>query len=516
MKRKCIFIPALILIVAVSFCHAADKFDPAARASAIAPYIDEQTFAIVHIDISRLKIDVITDTLINLIPEEKEEILKGKAEVTGIFESFLKAGGKDFYVGIRAIIPTPGGEVVYLIVPIDQNADQQAIEKCKIFDDVKFKRNGNVLIGSGRPEEIARLEKITADPRPELTAAFETAGDTPVQVLLLPPKYAKRVIEETMPQLPQEIGGGPSSIVTNGCRWAALGVDFIPQLNAKLVIQSQDDASAAALSEYCIHLLNIAAKLPPVQQLVPKFSDSIPDLTPKTEGDRLVLVIDQQKKELFNMIGAVQSAMFMEARTGAIQTQSVNHLKQMGLAMHVYHDANKHFPAAASYSKDGKPLLSWRVMLLPLLGQKQLYNQFHLDEPWDSPNNKSLIDKMPAVFKSPKSAIKEPGKTNYVVPVGPGTLFEDRNGIPLKNVKDGAGYTIMAVVVDDDHAVIWTKPDDLQYDPKNPAKGLGKLFQGVFIALFADGSCRKISLPRPDDELRAAFSINGGESAPQF
>ena len=92
--------------------------------------------------------------------------------------------------------------------------------------------------------------------------------------------------------------------------------------------------------------------------------------------------------------------------------------------MRNYHDANKHFPAAAIRSKDGKPLLSWRVALLPMMEHEKLYDQFHLDEPWDSEHNKKLIDKMPAMYRSPKSRLKAPGMTNYVVPVGPGTVFE--------------------------------------------------------------------------------------------
>ncbi len=79
----------------------------------------------------------------------------------------------------------------------------------------------------------------------------------------------------------------------------------------------------------------------------------------------------------------------------------MNNLKYIGLAMHNYLDANSHFPPAASVDKAGKPLLSWRVMILPYIDQDQLYKQFHLDEPWDSEHNKKLIDKMPQIYASP-------------------------------------------------------------------------------------------------------------------
>src|SRR5262245_56693586 len=75
-----------------------------------------------------------------------------------------------------------------------------------------------------------------------------------------------------------------------------------------------------------------------------------------------------------------------------------NNLKQIGVAMHTYHDKHRSFPAAAIYGKDGKALLSWRVALLPYLGLEALYKEFKLDEPWDSAHNKRLLEKMPAVY----------------------------------------------------------------------------------------------------------------------
>ena len=100
------------------------------------------------------------------------------------------------------------------------------------------------------------------------------------------------------------------------------------------------------------------------------------------------------------------------ARGAARRAASTNNLKQIALAMHNHHDASKEFPAAYSTDKQGKPLLSWRVKILPLIGQDALYRQFHLDEPWDSEHNKKLIPLMPPVYMAPGSTAG-PGKTNY-------------------------------------------------------------------------------------------------------
>src|SRR4051794_3818491 len=93
------------------------------------------------------------------------------------------------------------------------------------------------------------------------------------------------------------------------------------------------------------------------------------------------------------LVPAVQAA-----REAARRSQCVNNLKQIGLAMHNYNSAYDVFPPAVITDPDGKPLLSWRVLLLPFLDEQALYEQFKLDEPWDSPNNKPLLSRMPKVF----------------------------------------------------------------------------------------------------------------------
>ncbi|MFP6674634.1 MAG: DUF1559 domain-containing protein, partial [Pirellulaceae bacterium] len=98
------------------------------------------------------------------------------------------------------------------------------------------------------------------------------------------------------------------------------------------------------------------------------------------------------------LLPAVQSA-----REAARQQVSLNNMKQIGFAMNVHHDLHGAFPAAGSVDGDSAAGLglSWRVHLLPILDQSALYNQFHLDEPWDSPHNKSLLPMMPELYQSP-------------------------------------------------------------------------------------------------------------------
>jgi hypothetical protein len=198
--------------------------------------------------------------------------------------------------------------------------------------------------------------------------------------------------------------------------------------------------------------------------------------------------------------------------------------------MHNYHDANNHFPAPAIYSGDGKALLSWRVELLPYLDQRDLYKQFRRNEPWDSPHNRALLDKMPAVFALPSrrtggssSTSSSAGdatastttaptaghSTYYQVFVGPGAAFEKRRQRRVADFTDGLSNTIM--VVEAASPVPWTKPEDLTYDPDQPLPELGGGFKGFFDVALADGSVHAVPHDIDKTEFRKAVTCNGGE-----
>lgn len=200
------------------------------------------------------------------------------------------------------------------------------------------------------------------------------------------------------------------------------------------------------------------------------------------------------------------------SREAAKRAQCVNNLKQIGLAYHNYHAANNVFPAPAIADKDGKPLLSWRVALLPYLEQQELYNKFKLDEPWDSPNNKALIKEMPNVYLCPDRKNPQEGTTTYRVFVGPEAMFQEGQGTPLQAITDGTSNTILVTEATD--AATWTKPDsDLKFDPKaKPSlNGAGSPHPGGFNVLFGDGAVRFISSNVALDVWKALITRASGE-----
>ena len=215
------------------------------------------------------------------------------------------------------------------------------------------------------------------------------------------------------------------------------------------------------------------------------------------------------------LLPAVQAA-----REAARRAQCMNNLKQMALALHNYHSANNHFPRAAIVDKNGKPLLSWRVAILPYLEQNALYQKFHLDEAWDSPHNKALLQEMPAVYACPSTPRPDPSMTNYHVFVGKSTLLGFDRDTGLADVTDGTSNTI--AIVEAKTGVPWTKPEELPFDPEKapavPMFGAGSSHPGGLNAAFADGSVRFLGLSINAQTLRALITRNGGEiiSLPSF
>jgi hypothetical protein len=184
----------------------------------------------------------------------------------------------------------------------------------------------------------------------------------------------------------------------------------------------------------------------------------------------------------------------------------------LAMAMHTYKGAYGQLPPAVVYGEDGKPLLSWRVLILPFLEQDDLYRQFKLDEAWDSPHNLALLPRMPVDYAPParKAAKLPPYHTICQVFVGKGTAFEGPEGLRIpEDFPDGTTQTLL--VVEAGQAVPWTKPEDIAYDPDQPLPELCTLFKNLFRARMADASGRWFRKSTSEATLRALITRNGGE-----
>lgn len=163
-----------------------------------------------------------------------------------------------------------------------------------------------------------------------------------------------------------------------------------------------------------------------------------------------------------------------------------NNLKQIALAWHNFESANGILPSNV-LDKDGKAILSWRVQILPYIEEDDLYKQFRLEEPWDSANNKKLIDKMPKLL-APIRVKADPGLTFYQSFAGKNAIIRPGQKLTFATIPDGTSNTFM--VAESAKPVTWTQPVDLQFDGKD-VPALGGLFDGKFHAAFMDGAVRR-------------------------
>ncbi len=253
-------------------------------------------------------------------------------------------------------------------------------------------------------------------------------------------------------------------------------------------------------------------KVDTFKKLFKEFGTALKDM-PIEAKDKQVTAALTLKADVATISKGVLEGLFV-ARGAASEASSANNLKQMVLAMHNYHDTMGAFPPAAITDKDGKALLSWRVAILPYVEQANLYNEFHLDEPWDSDHNKKLIENMPKIYQIPApdgKAPEKPNTTHYRVFHGKGAAFEGTKGMKLPgDFPDGTSNTILIVEAED--AVPWTKPDELPFDPKKDLPKLGLKGAEKFNAAFADGSVHMLSKKIDKDTLKALITRNGGEN----
>jgi hypothetical protein len=209
--------------------------------------------------------------------------------------------------------------------------------------------------------------------------------------------------------------------------------------------------------------------------------------------------------------------LFLKPMAASGRAQSSNNLKQIGLALHNYHSIHNVFPAAAIVDKKGKPLLSWRVAILPYIEQDNLYKQFKLDEPWDSGHNLKLSKTVVKVYSLPYGP-PEKGKenhTHYRAFVGNSAAFDMIQGLRLAQFSDGTSNTLL--VVEAAESVPWTKPEEIEFDPQKPMlKHLRFNEKNPCMTLFADGSVRALSNTLKEDILRLLIQRDDGQPIPDL
>jgi hypothetical protein len=520
-------VPLLPILMLSAWLAPADRsfaqpLDDLARS--LARCVDDSAVAVAHVDLGQVDVAAAVKQLTELSQHGVAVVGPSGLKSLATSAQALQAAGVHHLYAV--FMPTPLGDrnpyYVALVEPgrdaavVVQQIKTKATNPTGLFvvstnEDsfASVAAFGNAIVAANR-DIVDRLQRSAPMPRSELQAAMVAAGSAPVSLLLIPSADQRKAIEETLPELPQAVGGGAVTRFTRGLIWAA--VTYSPERGTcELTIQSQDVAAAEALRQT---LRDLPGKITVVPLLKTVFPDGrLPAvLVPAVQNNMLKLTVRRSDPGA----AALETA-FADAgkvvRSTLWNTTRRDYLKLIALSMHTYHDVHQRFPAQANYDKNGRPLLSWRVHILPFLEEGKLYKEFHLDESWDSEHNKKLIERIPSVYRSPELTFQDFGKTTLLGGAGKNSLFQGKEGVSIRQITDGTSLTFMIVEAPPNAAVVWTKPEDFDVDAHRLHE---RLFRGrdSFGAAICDGSARVIGKDIAEKTLRALFSINGGEVIP--
>lgn len=481
-------------------------------AKRIAPLLDEQTMVVVRVDVARAPVDGITKLLSSFT---------GEADISALAPT-LRAWAKEFKSkGGREVFFTYGPNDFpnkpVLFAPIGatppERKDLGALLKTLLGDDetlVIDHLHGCVVAGPKVAVDDIKTRK--AAPRPDLQEALSVGKDAIAQLAFGLTKDARKIHEQIVPFLPDDLGGGDIKTITRGLQWLALIVGAGEKIPVQWILEATDNDALQKLQRLHAKATETTGKIladvgdPDIRVAKRKQWETLTkSITTVAEGKRLTATVE---------LGPVLTSIAEnpDTRLTADRARSFNNLKQLMIALHNYHETYGTFPHDIR-SKDNKPLLSWRVAILPYIDQTDLYRRFKLDEPWDSEHNKKLIPLLPKVLRSPRQAAVLAERTTYLAPLGPGFMWDEPKGLKFVDILDGSSNTIALVEVDDEHGVIWTKPEDFRVDAKDPTKGLLGHYGTGFAFAMADGSAHFFPKSMPALELWAFFTRAGGEVA---
>lgn len=411
-----------------------------------------------------------------------------------MLEALRAAGAKRVFLtgGASALIGDLSA--MGLIIRCDQpERCAAAIETTPIMPSQFLKTIEGAVLLAMSPEGLESLGEVNGAPSAELLAALESTEDA-VGMGAAFPATAISLFVQSAPK-----DGSPMSAAVDrlvDLKWARASGS---PPDSKLKLEARFDGKETA-AEFATQ--------------VNLFCES---MFPGGEKADL-LVADQDRIKLSERSAQPIAKMVAQARAAARKTQDMNGLRQLVLAMHNFHDATGALPPQALTDKAGKRLLSWRVLLLPYLEEQELYQQFHLDEAWDSPHNLALLEKMPALYRSAgeqQAGEVKPGYTRFVAPLTANSIMgKPGDRCRLQDIADGTSNTILLLQAAPGAAVPWTKPDDLVVDAANPLASLIGEGQNHLLAAFADGSIHSLSAKLDPETLKALLSQDGGEVIP--
>lgn len=345
--------------------------DPAAEAAAIvAPFMTDATLFVWRIDQTVIDIDATMNKLMEYL---KKHLAKDAADrdtlrrLQPIFDQlelddmrevakFLKVGGREVYILSNIASPALRGDPFVFIVRVAKGAKPNDVLKVMAEQDERFGQavalgaaavmNGHIVLA--HPALLNQIDPKTKQRQKMLAAAFKAVEGDPVQLLFTPPAHAARAVEEIFPTLPESLGGGPSTVLTRGVRWAAFGLDMPPVLRLRAAIQSEDEAAAKAFATFSDQLLREYPLLADIAPLPKKIVDR---LKLKRDGGRLTVTLSEEAIDAMIgdlLVAARDAGRRKNHRTSAFQLRAIHN----GCILHSGLNDGEYPPSIGAMLKD--------------------------------------------------------------------------------------------------------------------------------------------------------------------
>jgi prepilin-type processing-associated H-X9-DG protein len=249
--------------------------------------------------------------------------------------------------------------------------------------------------------------------------------------------------------------------------------------------------------------------MPPTFEHDPEFHDATPKRS-RRRGLKLVEIL--AALGIIVILIALLLPASRSARPAARRAQCINNLKQIALALSNYEESHGALPPAYTVDAMGRPLHSWRTLILPYLELDPLYRTIDLSKPWNDPANAKALSTALSVFRCPEAA-GPLNTTTYLAIVGPNCCLMPSRSRRLAEITDGTANTLMVIEAGEESAVPWMDPVDangvvvMSLGPNSKLHHAGGTNAG-----FVDGSVRFLKSGTPSDVRRAWMSISGNDN----
>lgn len=461
-------------------------------------YLEPSTVLISELDLEKIEPETIADWAARRLNQPADQLQQSPPArmAIQIVSSLRDAGVRHIYVTISTRSLADRGPIV--ILPCDDPARVEAIVRpliAAVPERLGFGvRAAENAVLTGPTAAIERVRESTEIHRPELLQKLASADQLDHHAVVSLPTEARQSLIALWPDRAPEaspIEFSPSQLAAD-LQSLTLSWSLPPEANVIATIEATDAAAGTRIKSLIGDILELAPAVGETLMISRGDEQFTVETTPET--------VTMMPKVLFGPLAQQMK-----------QKSLSNQMKQLALAIHNYHSVHDHIPPRCYTDREGNPLSSGRVAMLPYLEQQPLYEKFQLGQPWDSAANKKLLQEMPEIYASGReSAAKH--KTRFRFPSFPGSLWHG-DGPPrrFKDITDGMSNTIAMIHAPADAAIEWTDPAEWEIDPNDPASDVFGDRQEVLVMMF-DGSVRTFTREElPNENLKALLTIAGGE-----